>query len=89
MIEGGNTYEAAIIGVGSEGISIMIHETSRHRSLQHIASFPNHAAHLPARSRNDVEEDPENAGMSDDDPDGDDEGVIDEEELQAAWSENE
>lgn len=89
LIEGGNTYEAAIIGVGSEGISIMIHETSRHRSLQHIASFPNHAAHLPARSRNDVEEDPENAGMSDDDPDGDDEGVIDEEELQAAWSENE
>ena len=89
LIEGGNTYEAAIIGAGSEGISIMIHETSRHRSLQHIASFPNHAAHLPARSRNDVEDDPENAGAGDDDPDGDDEGVIDEEELQAAWSENE
>ena len=89
LIEGGNTYEAAIIGAGSEGISIMIHETSRHRSLQHIASFPNHAAHLPARSRNDMEEDSEDADAASDDPDGDDEAVIDEDELQAAWSENE
>ena len=89
LIEGGNTYEAAIIGTGSDGVSIMVHETSRHRSLQNVASFPNHAASLPAQSRYALEDDPDYAGGADDDPDGEDEGVIDEEELQAAWNENE
>ena len=85
LIEGGNTYEAAIIGASNDGISIMIHETSRHRSLQHVASFPNRAAQLPTKAR----QDPDDSVATDDEPDEDDEGVIDEEELQVAWNENE
>ena len=90
LIEGGNTYEAAIIGVNDEGISIIIHETHRHRSLQHVASFPTRAAPLP-EPRIERDNDPTDR-MTADDEDTDEEeeeGVIDEEELQAAWSENE
>lgn len=89
LIEGGNTYEAAIIGASDDGISIMIHETSRHRSLQNVASFPNHAASLTGQPRLDRNGDVEDTLAADDDLDDDEEGVIDEGELQAAWSENE
>ena len=92
LIEGGNTYEAAVIGVNDEGISIIIHETHRDRSLQHVASFPTRAATASER-RADRDDDP--AGRmtaSEEGADADEEeeeGIIDEEELQAAWSENE
>jgi len=92
LIEGGNTYEAAVIGVNDEGISIIIHETHRDRSLQHVASFPTRAATASER-RADRDDDP--AGRmtaSEEGADADEEeeeGVIDEEELQAAWSETE
>ncbi len=87
LIEGGNTYAAAIIGVSEGGISIMMHETSRHRSLQNVASFQTRAAPLPAQLRSDREDGLVDRVMSDDDDD--EEGVIDEDELQAAWNENE
>ena len=92
LIEGGNTYEAAVIGVNDEGISIIIHETHRDRSLQHVASFPTRAATASER-RADRDDDP--AGRmtaSEEGADADEEeeeGIIDEEELQAAWSETE
>ena len=91
LIEGGNTYAAAVIGVNDEGISIIIHETHRDRSLQHVASFPTRAASLTApQTRQDY--DPADR-LAPDEEIGDDEeeeeGVIDEEELQAAWSESE
>ena len=89
LIEGGNTYEAAIIGASGEGISIVIHETSRHRSLQNVASFPGRTAALTTRPRLDRNEDTEEAVASDDELDEDEEGAIDEDELQAAWNENE
>ena len=98
LIEGGNTYAAAIVGVNSEGISIMIHETSRHRSLQNVASFTTRAAPAPDARRerwqgaapSDIlSADDERGDTESDAEDDDDEGVIDEEELQAAWSENE
>ena len=88
LIEGGNTYEAAVIGASAEGISIMIHETSRHRSLQNVASFPNHAA-MTTQPRLNRGGDVEDAAVADDELDDDEEGVIDEDELQAAWNENE
>ncbi len=88
LIEGGNTYEAAVIGASAEGISIMIHETSRHRSLQNVASFPNHAA-MNTQPRLNRSGDVEDAVSPDDELDDDEEGVIDEDELQAAWNENE
>ena len=94
FIDGGNTYAAAIVGVNGDGISIIIHETSRHRSLQHVASFHTRAAPQSA-PRHERDDDPsgklvadEEAADSDNDED-DEEGIIDEEELQAAWSENE
>ena len=97
LIEGGNTYEAAVIGAHDDGISIIIHETFRHRSLQNVASFPKRAPGLlkdgvPASRRERDEDAAERLSVDDYSSDGDDEeeeGVIDEEELQAAWSENE
>ena len=89
LIEGGNTYEAAIIGASNEGIIIMIHETSRHRSLQNVASFPTRAAAPPAQKRRGRNGDVEDTAAADEESDEDEEGVIDEEELQAAWNENE
>ena len=95
LIESGNTYAAAIVGVSGESISIIIHETSRHRSLQNVASFPTRSAPVaePRRVREDdstvaLTADEEAAEAEDDDEE-EEEGVIDEEELQAAWSENE
>ena len=91
LIEGGNTYAAAVIGVNDEGISIIIHETHRDRSLQHVASFPTRAASV-TELRGHRNNDPAGWRAPDEEV-GDDEeeedGVIDEEELQAAWSENE
>ena len=90
LIEGGNTYEAAVIGVNDEGISVIIHETHRDRSLQHVASFPTRAAPL-TEPRIERYDDPADR-LTADDEDADEEeeeGVINEEELQAAWSENE
>ena len=91
LIEGGNTYVAAIIGAHEDGIIIMIHETSRHRSLQKVTSFPTRVAQLSPRARTIRDGDTVNRVIGDDESvaDGDDEGVIDEDELQAAWSENE
>ena len=91
LIEGGNTYAAAIIGAHEDGIIIMIHETSRHRSLQKVTSFPTRVAQLSPRARTNRDGDTVNRVIGDDESvaDGDDEGVIDEDELQAAWSENE
>lgn len=92
LIEGGNTYAAAVIGVNDEGISVIIHETHRDRSLQHVASFPTRAAPLP-EPRPEPDDDPADRLPADEESaeaDGDEEeGEIDEEELQAAWSEGE
>ena len=92
LIEGGNMYEAAIIGVNGDGISIMIHETRRHRSMQHVASFPSRAAPAPSPRRERGGDLTGRLAVDEEAVDVDDEeeeGVIDEEELQAAWSENE
>ncbi len=88
LIESGNTYEAVIIGFHDYGISIMIHETYRHSSLQHVASFPTRVSSLPAQAR--LDDNVEGRVVVDDDADDDEnEGVIDEDELQSAWSESE
>ena len=92
LIEGGNTYEAAVIGVNDEGISIIIHETHRDRSLQHVASFPRRAATAPERRAYRDDDPAGRMTASEEGADADEEeeeGIIDEEELQAAWSENE
>ena len=40
LIDGGNEYEAAVIGVNDRGISIMIRETYRHPSQHNACPFP-------------------------------------------------
>ncbi len=40
LMQAGNRYEAAVIGVKDEGTSIIIRETFRHPSLQRVCSFP-------------------------------------------------
>ena len=86
LIQGGNTYAAAIIGVNDDGVSIIIHETSRHRSLAHVASFPTRAA--PQRAEDD---DPARVKTDEDaaeDPtDEEEDELLDEEEPQPAWRE--
>ena len=40
LMDGGNRYEAAVIGVNDWGVSIIIREAYRHPSLHNISSFP-------------------------------------------------
>lgn len=51
LIGGGNQYEAAVIGINDQGISVIIRETYRHPSLHNMCSFPSrskeeHRVHL-------------------------------------------
>ena len=87
LMQGGNRYDAAIIGVNNQGISIIIRETYRHRSLHNVCSFPTRTKeeHRVYLSQSMAEY------MADDDleDDDDDEAVIEEDELDTGWSENE
>ena len=87
LMGGGNKYEAAVIGVKAQGISIIIRETYRHRSLHDVCSFPSktreeHRVYLGESLVRHIR---------DDDLDEDDEGenVIDEEEMETGWNEGE
>jgi len=40
LLEGGNMYEAAVIGVKEQGVSIIIRETYRHPRQHNVCSFP-------------------------------------------------
>lgn len=40
LMRGGNKYDAAVIGVNDYGISVIIREAYRHRSLHNVCSFP-------------------------------------------------
>lgn len=81
LIEGGNTYAAAITGVHDDEISIIIHETSRHRSLAHVASFPTRGGDGNGPIRADAEASDDDAGEDED------EELPEEEDLRPAWSE--
>lgn len=81
LIEGGNTYAAAITGVHDGEISVLIHETSRHRSLAHVASFPARGGDGNGLVRADAEASDDDAG------DDEDEEPPDEEDLRPVWSE--
>lgn len=87
LMEGGNKYDAAIIGVGEQGISVIVRETYRHRSLQNVCSFPSKTKeeHRVYLSENLVRY------IQDDDLEGDDDedGVIEEDEIETDWSETE
>ena len=87
LMYGGNKYEAAVIGVSDQGISIIVRETYRHRSLHDVCSFPTKTKeeHRVYLSENLVRY------VRDDDLEDEEEedGVIEEDELETDWSENE
>lgn len=79
LINGGNRYEAAIIGVNDRGISIIIREIYRHPSLHNVCSFPTKSkeenrvylsdSFLRYIEDNNLEEDDEEAAVIDDSSD--------------------
>jgi tetratricopeptide (TPR) repeat protein len=87
LMRGGNRYDAAVIGVNDHGISIIIREAYRHRSLRNVCSFPTrtkeeHRVYLGESfvrytKDDDVEEEDE------------EEDVIEDGVQETAWSENE
>ena len=87
LIHGGNRYDAAVVGVHDMGISIIIRETYRHRSLLGVCSFPSrtkeeHRVYLSQNLVRYVTDD----GLEEED---EEEAAIDEEEMETDWNENE
>ena len=87
MMCSGNEYDAAIVSVNQQGVSVIIRETFRHSSLRNVCSFPGktkeeHRIYLGqsliSRSREDSL-----------DEDDEDEYVIDEEAMDTEWNDNE
>jgi len=84
---GGNKYEAAVIGVNSQGISIIVRETYRDRSLYNVCSFPTktkeeHRVYLNESLVRYINDD-------DLDDEDEEEAVIDEDEMDTGWNDNE
>lgn len=84
---GGNEYDAAIVSVNQQRISVIVRETYRHPSLQNVCSFPSktkeeHRVYLGESLISHITED----GLDDDD---EDENVIDEEAMDTGWNDNE
>ena len=86
LMQGGNRYDSAIIGVNNQGISIIIREIFRHRSLHNVCSFP---TRTKEEHRVYLSESMAKYMAGDDPDDDDDEAVIEEDELETGWSENE
>ena len=87
LIHGGNQYDAAVVGVSEQGISIIVRETYRHHSLHDVCPFPTKTKEEHRVYLNDSL----TRFILDDDLAGEDEeeNVIDEDELETDWNENE
>ena len=87
LMDGGNKYAAAVVTVSDDTVSIMIKETFKHRSLQNTYSFPtkakeeNHSFFDEAVSRF--------MRVGDSDDEDEEENIIDEEEMDTDWTEDE
>tara|TARA_B110000263_G_scaffold52694_1_gene44149 strand:- start:813 stop:1673 length:861 start_codon:yes stop_codon:yes gene_type:complete len=89
LMDGGNKYSAVVVSVNDDGVSIMVRETFKHPSLQNMCSFPSQsAANSDGASRTRVAT---HSALEEDDDEEDDyeENIIDEEALEASWSEDE
>ncbi len=72
LINGGNRYEAAVVGISDWGITIIVREAYRHPSLHNISSFPTNS-----RGEGRAQMRPELLRyLGDSDPDDDDEGEV-------------
>ena len=90
LIDGGNKYSAAVLTVNEDGISIMIRETVKHRSLQNMLSFPTQSpSNMNGNGRVLLTEKMTRMVREEDEEDDDDENVIDEDALETSWSEDE
>ena len=87
LMNGGNRYEAAIISVNNQHVSVIIRETYRHPSLRNVCSFPTkskeeHRVYLgDSLLRYVVEEDLED----EDEKETDKETEPEDEELDSEW----
>tara|TARA_B100000315_G_scaffold245244_1_gene270904 strand:+ start:1755 stop:2549 length:795 start_codon:yes stop_codon:yes gene_type:complete len=84
---GGNKYDAAVIRVDDQGISVIIRETYRDRSLKHVCSFPSrtkeeHRVYLGESLVRYIRDE----DLEDED---EEESIIDEEEIDTEWGDNE
>ena len=91
LMDGGNKYSAVVVSVNDDGVSIMVRETFKHPSLQNMCSFPSQsAANSDGASRTRVDKRATQSALEeDDDEEDDEENIIDEEALEASWSEDE
>lgn len=87
LMDGGNKYDAAVISVNGQKISMIIRETYRDRSLQNVCPFPTktkeeHRVYLGQSLVRYISE-------GDLDDEDEEENVIDEEAMDTEWNENE
>lgn len=87
LMDGGNEYAAAVVTVNDQGISMIIRETFKHRSLQNVCSFPSKAKEVDRVFLNETVA--RFIREEGDDDDDEDENIIDEEEMDTGWSEDE
>ena len=87
LMDGGNRYTAAVVAVNDQGVSIIIRETFKDRSLQNICSFPSKAKEEDRVYLNETVARFLRKGDADDDDE--EENVIDEEGIDTGWSEDE
>ena len=85
LIYGGNRYDAAILGVNAQAISIIVRETYRDRALNGVCAFPTrikkeHRVYIGGNLVN---------AISDDRLEDDDGPTIDEEAMDTDWSDGE
>ncbi|MEC9014477.1 MAG: tetratricopeptide repeat protein [Chloroflexota bacterium] len=87
LMDGGNEYAAAVVTVNVDSVSIIIKETFKHRSLQNVCSFPTKAKEGDRVFLNETVA----RFIRDEDSDDDyeEENIIDEEEMDTDWVEDE
>ncbi len=87
LMDGGNEYTAAVVAVNEQGVSVIIRETFKHPSLQNIYSFPSKVQKEDRVYLNETVA----RFMREEDVDDDDEeeNIIDEEDMDTGWSEDE
>ena len=85
LMNGGNEYDAAVVGVNEKSISIIVRETRRDPSLRDVCSFPTRIReeHKVYLGQNLVRY------ISENNLDDDDEPSIDEEAMDTEWADNE
>ena len=88
LIDGGNRYAAAAVTVNDQGVSVIIRETFKHRDLQNVCSFPTKAKEEDPVFLNEAVARFMREEEGDDDYD-EEENIIDEEEMDIGWSEDE